>query len=152
MLSVGFNRYDLLFVAAVSQESSYYGAPEYVCRACGAFYWYHEACKRRNDSGPRFPLYTGCCRGGRISLPMFRDWPSPLKELLRFDGGPESTRFLRLIRHYNSMFSFTSIGAQVDHSVNVGGGPYVFKMNGVVYHRIGSLFPDEGRPPKYAQL
>lgn len=50
------------------------------------------------------------------------------------------------------MFCFTSLGAQVDRSINVGGAPYVFKMNGVVYHRIGSLLPAGGAPPKFAQL
>lgn len=50
------------------------------------------------------------------------------------------------------MFCFTSLGAQVDRSINVGGAPYVFKINGVVYHRIGSLFPVEGAIPKFVQL
>ena len=37
-------------------------------------------------------------------------------------------------------------------SINIGGAPYVFKMNGVVYHRIGPLLPAEGFSPKFAQL
>ena len=28
-------------------------------------------------------------------------------------------------------------GAYIDQSINVGGAPYVFKMNGAIYHRIG---------------
>ena len=36
---------------------------------------------------------------------------------------------------------FTSLGADVDKAVNSGGGPYVYKICGVVYHRIGSLLP-----------
>lgn len=87
-----------------------------------------------------------------MSLPSFPDWPSPLKDLIKFDGGPVSSRFMRLIRHYNSMFCFTSLGARVDQSINVGGGPYVFKMNGVVYHRIGPLLPSGNSASKYAQL
>jgi hypothetical protein len=87
-----------------------------------------------------------------VSLPGFTDWPSPLKELLRFDGGPVSSHFLRLIRHYNSMFTFTSLGADVDRTVNSRGGPYVFKICGTVYHRIGSLLPSEADDPRFAQL
>jgi hypothetical protein len=49
------------------------------------------------------------------------------------------------------MFAFTSLGAKIDTSVNKKGpGPYVFKINGQVHHRIGSLLPDEGAAPVYA--
>ncbi|GJU68794.1 AT-hook motif-containing protein [Tanacetum coccineum] len=50
------------------------------------------------------------------------------------------------------MFCFTSFGARIDHSVNSGRGPYTFRINGQNYHRIGSLLPAEGVPPRYAQL
>jgi hypothetical protein len=50
------------------------------------------------------------------------------------------------------MFAFTSLGAKIDTGINRAPGPYVFKINGQVHHRIGSLLPDEGRPPVYAQL
>jgi hypothetical protein len=88
-----------------------------------------------------------------VSLPVYPEWPSPLAELLRFDGGAESRRFMQLIREYNSMFAFTSLGAHVDNTVNVGKGPYVFKICGVVCHEIGSLLPPDDNPvPKFAQL
>ena len=98
-------------------------------------------------------MYTKCCRGGKVSLPIFPAWPSPLSELLRFDGGPESKRFLRLIREYNSMFAFTSLGVHVDDNVNTGHGPYVFKICGMVCHQIGSLLPPSHNPvPRFAQV
>uniref|UniRef100_K3YZ96 Helitron helicase-like domain-containing protein n=1 Tax=Setaria italica TaxID=4555 RepID=K3YZ96_SETIT len=50
------------------------------------------------------------------------------------------------------MFAFTSLGVKIDMSVNKGPRPYVFKINGQVHHRIGSLLLDEGKPPAYAQL
>jgi hypothetical protein len=76
-----------------------------------------------------------------------------LSELLLFDGGSECKKFMRLIREYNSMFAFTSLGVHVDKSVNVGNGPYVFKICGVVCHHIGSLLPPAENPvPKFAQL
>jgi hypothetical protein len=73
--------------------------------------------------------------------------------VLRFDGGSECKNIMLLIREYNSMFAFTSLGVHVDKSVNVGNGPYVFKICGVVCHQIGSLLPPaENLVPKFAQL
>jgi hypothetical protein len=40
----------------------------------------------------------------------------------------------------------------IDNSVNDGCGPPVFKINGQVHHRIGSLLPTDGTSPKYIQL
>jgi hypothetical protein len=60
-----------------------------------------------------------------------------LDELMRFDGGPASNNFMRSIRQYNSMFAFTSLGVHVDRTVNVGTGPYIFKICGSVHHKIG---------------
>jgi hypothetical protein len=36
--------------------------------------------------------------------------------------------------------------------INNGSAPYVFKINGVVHHRIGSLVPNRGSKPRFAQL
>ncbi|XP_066162009.1 uncharacterized protein [Oryza sativa Japonica Group] len=44
------------------------------------------------------------------------------------------------------------MGAAIDKSINTGNAPYVFKINGVVHHRIGTLVPSCGSPPKFAQL
>jgi len=44
------------------------------------------------------------------------------------------------------------LGVHVDKSINTGDGPYVFRINGVVHHRIGSLLPAPGNRPEYAQL
>ncbi|KAM0870511.1 hypothetical protein ACQ4PT_039955 [Festuca glaucescens] len=130
---------------------SFYGAPHYVCIHCGASFWYQERCK--HDSTEKSVVYKGCCRGGKISLPVYPDWPHPLKELIRFDGDAVSDHFMHLIREYNAMFAFTSIGVHVDDTVNVGNGPYVFKICGVVAHKIGSLLPSADRPtPKFAQM
>ncbi|GKF31160.1 hypothetical protein Tco_0100958, partial [Tanacetum coccineum] len=53
----------------------------------------------------------------------------------------EDRHFLENIRAYNQMFSMTSLGANVDESINNGRGPYVFKISGQLYHWIGSLCP-----------
>ncbi|KAM0863479.1 hypothetical protein ACQ4PT_044573 [Festuca glaucescens] len=139
------------FLKAAWPGRSYYGGPHLICQNCGASYWYQERNKRLSTK--YHPVYTGCCRAGRVSLPVYPQWPSPLSDLMRFDGGSQSDRFMRLIREYNSMFAFTSLGVHVDRTVNVGNGPYVFKICGVVCHEIGSLLPPEGdRVPKFAQL
>ena len=44
------------------------------------------------------------------------------------------------------------MGTIVDPSVNDGNGPNIFKINGQVCHRMGSLMPKEGNTPKYAEL
>jgi hypothetical protein len=72
--------------------------------------------------------------------------------LINFNGGAASKNFMKLIRQYNSMFAFTSLGVEIDKSINTGRGPYIFRINGVVHHRIGSLIPEEGNKPQYAQL
>ncbi|GJT37939.1 hypothetical protein Tco_0937804 [Tanacetum coccineum] len=50
------------------------------------------------------------------------------------------------------MFSMTSLGANIDESINNGRGLYVFKISGQLYHWIGSLCPADGEPPRFLQL
>jgi hypothetical protein len=97
-------------------------------------------------------VYNLCCRSGKINFKPYKKPPAPLGDLLRFDGGARSKRFLRQIRSYNSLFAFTSLGATIDKTINNGTAPYVFKINGVVHHRIGTLLPRRGVQPKFAQL
>ena len=48
----------------------------------------------------------------------------------------------------------TSLGCDQDRNINRdGGGPYVFKVQGRLYHQAGALIPhNETTPPVYAQL
>ncbi|CAN7105221.1 unnamed protein product [Brassica rapa subsp. narinosa] len=39
-----------------------------------------------------------------------------------------------------------------DHSINNGRGPFVFRMSGENYHRIGDIVPEPGQAPKFSQL
>ena len=50
------------------------------------------------------------------------------------------------------MFAFTSMGGNVDHSVNTGRGPFCFRIQGQNYHRLGNLLPNPGETPKFSQL
>nr|GEW93979.1 DNA helicase [Tanacetum cinerariifolium] len=84
--------------------------------------------------------------GGRVVLRTHRVYPEYIKLLLT------GRHFLQNIRAYNQMFTMTSLGAHIDDSINVGRGPYVFKISGQLYHWIGSLCPAEGEPPRFLQL
>ncbi|WVZ78718.1 hypothetical protein U9M48_026381, partial [Paspalum notatum var. saurae] len=78
--------------------------------------------------------------------------PEPLASLATFDGGPRSKKFMKHIREYNCLFAFTSMGTNIDRSINDGRGPPIFKISGQVHHRIGSMLPADGGPPKFIQL
>ncbi|KAI9638305.1 uncharacterized protein MKK02DRAFT_23076 [Dioszegia hungarica] len=56
------------------------------------------------------------------------------------------------IRTFNSGFAFTSLGVHMDAWAYKPGGPNVFKINGQVHHRIGSLLPRPGDAPQFLQL
>jgi hypothetical protein len=61
-----------------------------------------------------------------------------------------SGHFLLNIRFYNNMFSFTSLGGKIESSSSDGAVPQQFVISGQNYHRIGSLVPSDGKPPKFA--
>ena len=111
--------------------------------------WYGERIgKPRKQSDSNF---TMCCKKGKIVLPALRDPPSELFGLL-VKNDALSKHFREFIRAYNMMFSFTSLGGRIDHSVNNGRGPYVFKINGENYHLLGDMLPADGEIPKFLQL
>ena len=88
---------------------------------------------------------------GQVKLQILQQPPQFLSDLLE-DRHEKSRSFIENIRAYNMMFSFTSMGGTIDKEVNKGRGPYCFKMSGQNCHKIGSLLPDEGKQPKFAQL
>ncbi|GJW68035.1 DNA helicase, partial [Tanacetum coccineum] len=114
------------------------------CRHCGCLFWYNERLKNNNYG--RRAEYHLCCGGGKIYMPPTPDPPLFIQQLLT------NSHFMEHIRAYNQMFAMTSFGAKVDNSVNMGRGPYVFKVSGQIYHWIGSLCPEEGHHPRFLQL
>lgn len=44
------------------------------------------------------------------------------------------------------------MGAQIDKNVMHKGGPFTFRIHGQNHHKLGSLVPEEGKPPKILQL
>ncbi|KAI7725389.1 hypothetical protein M8C21_007210, partial [Ambrosia artemisiifolia] len=120
------------------------GDCSYVCEYCSARFWYAE--RVLLWSRAQHPRYTQCCRLGSVRLPFPTQPPSVIMQLF------EENHFLENIRAYNSMFSMTSFGAEIDETVNDGRGPYVFKISGQISHWIGSLCPPSNEKPRFLQL
>ncbi|XP_054286304.1 uncharacterized protein LOC129002484 [Macrosteles quadrilineatus] len=116
-------------------EAANIGDFDKVCRFCHALSWSKE---------PR----GICCASGKVSIPSILEAPEPLRTWIS-DESPQSRNFLRHIRAYNSAFQMTSFGGN-----EIREGPYMptFKVQGQVYHLIGSLLPPPGLPPSYLQI
>ncbi|PWA45389.1 hypothetical protein CTI12_AA509780 [Artemisia annua] len=103
------------------------------CPYCGATFWYEKQLKgHSNTSRPEYHLLL------RRSHIYMSPQPDPLPYI---KGLLKNKYFMEHIRPYNQMFAMTSLGDKVDDSTNDGRGPYVFKISGEIYHRIGSLCP-----------
>ncbi|KAJ6587606.1 hypothetical protein DFH09DRAFT_909703, partial [Mycena vulgaris] len=97
------------------------------------------------------PCFGTCCLDGKIKLPAVRKPPRELLEL--FNGtSNHAAHFKKNIRNYNAAFALASLGVTVDKTVLDGHGPYVFKIQGALYHKVGALLPEAGKDPVYAQL
>ncbi|XP_056864414.1 uncharacterized protein LOC130511444 [Raphanus sativus] len=133
------------------QKNGYYdeGDPVWNCRFCQAYMWYGERIGKRRRS--KKPVFSMCCKHGKVVLPRLANPPMELMYLL-CKGDELSKHYREFIRAYNMMFSFTSLGKKIDHSINNGRGPFVFRMSGENYHRIGDIVPEPGQAPKFSQL
>ena len=89
-----------------------------------------------------------CCSKGNVKLDAFQQPPSFLQHL--YEGtGSDRNHFLSNIRKYNCAFQMTSFGC--NEVCMVGFNPS-FRIQGQVYHLIGSMFPTAGESPKFAQI
>ncbi|CAE1262321.1 unnamed protein product [Acanthosepion pharaonis] len=111
------------------------GSMTFVCQLCNARKWAGEPAGL-------------CCSYGKVRLPPLHEPPTPLRGLIA-GFYLDSNHFLKTIRQYNSSFQMTSFGAQV---VRKKGWMHTFKVQGQVYHSIGSLLPEETSTPKFLQL
>ncbi|XP_050126253.1 uncharacterized protein LOC126603446 [Malus sylvestris] len=134
----------------VTKDYADLGDKSYKCVFCGAYFWLKESLKQSRKKNQ--PIFTVCCQQGKIIFPAPKPTPTFLNCLLDPNGGQKSLSFRENIRAYNSMFSFTSTGAKIDHSINDGSSPYIFKISGQVCQLMGSLLPTDNEPPKFAQL
>ncbi|KAL8621594.1 hypothetical protein ACOMHN_026265 [Nucella lapillus] len=89
-----------------------------------------------------------CCSNGLISLDAFPPPPPFLDQLL--DGTDNaSMNFKKNIRYYNNAFQMTSFGY---HEAAVPGWNPTIRVQGQVYHLIGTLLPHNINTPSFLQV
>ena len=96
----------------------------------------------------KFPQETEslCCLKGNAQLEAFPQPQSFLRHL--YEGtNTAGKHFLASIRKYNSAFQMTSFGC---NEITMAGFNPSFRVQGQVYHRIGSLVPSTGESPKFS--
>ncbi|KAJ9568235.1 hypothetical protein OSB04_004201 [Centaurea solstitialis] len=85
-----------------------------------------------------------CCLDGRIVL-VNNELPFIMTDLLT-SMSDEAKKFRTLIRTYNNLFAFTSLGVKSDCSFSKRNkGIYTFRVQGQVYHFINDLLPENDR-------
>ena len=115
------------------------GAMDKECQHCHAF-------KYRGESAGL------CCASGKVVLPPLNSPPEPLKTLLA-GATTQSKLFLSKIRKFNSCFQMTSFGAtKIVQNENGRNFESTFKIQGQVYHQIGSLISMPDADSKFLQI
>ena len=89
-----------------------------------------------------------CCSKGKVQLDVFPQ-PQPFLQHLYEGVDSNGKHFLANIRKYNSAFQMTSFGC---NEVSMAGFNPSFRIQGQVYHLIGSIVPTQGESPKFAQI
>ena len=89
-----------------------------------------------------------CCSKGDVRLDEFPQLQPFLKHL--YEGiDSNGKHFLTNIRKYNSVFQMTSFGC---NEVSMAGFNPSFRIQGQVYHLIGSIVSMQGESPKFSQI
>ncbi|XP_025407422.1 uncharacterized protein LOC112681377 [Sipha flava] len=116
------------------------GAMDKICQYC-------QALKFRNET------IGMCCASGKVVLAPLPIPPEPLKSFLAGESD-DSKLFLRKTRKFNSCFQMTSFGATKICDLTSDGNNFVttFKIQGQVYHKIGSLMPMPNDDQKFLQI
>ncbi|CAG8568872.1 6587_t:CDS:2 [Racocetra fulgida] len=104
-----------------------------------------------------------CYNNGKVVLADV-EAPATLQDLFVRTDAIERD-FWHNIRAYNNLFAFTSIGVRLNQQLANGNsflkirihipetaGVYTFRVQGGIYHAIGSLHPQSTQPLKYMQL
>ncbi|KAL8522051.1 hypothetical protein ACS0TY_012267 [Phlomoides rotata] len=112
-----------------------FGDAAYVCVHCNTKLSYKEMSGKKRKENP--PKFSQCCSNEKIQLPKLKAQQQTLQNLLKGNDA-KSKHFIKNIRAYNMMFSFTSMGGEIDDSINKCSGSYVFKLGGENYHQIGT--------------
>ena len=105
------------------------------CSNCGALKF-----ERETDSL--------CCSKGNVQLEEFPQ-VQPFLQYLYEGTDSDGKHFLANIRKYNCAFQMTSFGC---NEILMAGFNPSFRIQGQVYHLIGSIVPIAGESPKFAQI
>ncbi|XP_052626960.1 uncharacterized protein LOC128133528 [Lactuca sativa] len=135
-------------IVGISNEYLDHGDQVVVCQTCRAKLWRNKSIRGKEKGNTDYSL---CCGYGKVQLPDLKNAPPTYERMFR-NMDSKSKHFMKNIRRYNSMFSFTSMGGKIDSSINRGNAPYIFRLGGQNYHSIGSLLPAKGSEPKFSQL
>ncbi|KAL7602055.1 hypothetical protein Lser_V15G21000 [Lactuca serriola] len=135
-------------MVGISNEYLDHGDQNVVCQTCHAKLWRNESIRGKEKGNTDYSL---CCGYGKVQLPELKRAPLSYETMFR-NMDSKSKHFMKNIRRYNSMFSFTSMGGKIDTSINRGNAPYIFRLGGQNYHSIGSLLPSKESNPKFSQL
>jgi hypothetical protein len=122
------------------------GPRDIVCPECGALHWKGEMLKSSTLRSPRFGM---CCSEGDKILSRIMDPSEPLCRPLTY-AEPDAIQFRKNIRRYNAAFAFTSLGMKLDDRLK-GDGLRPFQIHGEIHHQFGTLEPEPGQSPVYAQ-
>jgi len=105
--------------------------------------------EKDQSSNRTSPTFSICCAHGKVFLPPLTEPPSYLLNLYT-SSESDAISFHKNIRRYNNVLACTSFGANIE--TFQGQGISNFRIHGQVYHWIGSLLPEEGHQPAFAQL
>jgi hypothetical protein len=105
-------------------------AMDVLCDYCNARHWNDE---RVPSSRPDDPKFEACCKQGDIVLPLFRQPPDFLRDLLQ-DQTPSAQHFRQQLRPYNAALSFTSLNCTVTDRTAGSGSVNYFQIHGELYH------------------
>jgi hypothetical protein len=110
------------------------GEMDTICGFCNAKMWI----KKRSAKSNNHPQFSLCCENGKVLLLDLPVTPQELEVLLTSKES-SAVKFRDQLRMYNPVLAFTLLGAKVDESVTGGLGSYSFRIQGELYHKIGSL-------------
>ena len=119
-----------------------------VCPNCHALYF---NCEKLTNSFNLHPKFGMCCLQGQIQLSIISQSPPLLHQLLK-SSTPHTQKFRDDIYQYNSAFAFTSVAMDVVNTILSSHGPYSLRIHSEMYHKMGSLLPQDGQQPEYAQM
>jgi len=117
------------------------------CSHCHALHWKGEM------RGVGDTSFRDCCQHGQVMLSPLSFPPQQLFDLYHGENSA-AIEFRENIRFYNKALAFTSTGGsgRIMGELFDGNGPPSYKIQGEMFHRLGSLLPNEGTAPTYSQL